>query len=285
MTLFGNYITVLGQAKVETSKIKIVKSLFRVTGAMLVPDDPVIKKWLYYEGNDCRTGDYFENGNINEDGYKGFINYFIERPQVSWKSLQDKFRSVDGLIAVDCTTSNKEDFYRSLLNEFLVWLKLPISKRQIDNDESKGSTSSKQMIAIFMRNIDECHIKDVMNHDPYIISRNFPSCVARFVKDTKFEIVHLYDKESDEPIYKQISQFIYAIDEYKDYIEDHTELTKGMISLLVPKHRFDGDNVEWQLKYQETTNYYRERIKSLYYQITGDATWLEPSYRVTEAKN
>lgn len=229
-TLFGNYITVLREAKMETSKPRIVRSLFKVAGATEEPDDPVIKKWLYCEGNDCRAVSYFENGKINEDGEKGIIAYFMERPHVSWESLREKFRLVDNLRAVDCNALNRDDFYRSLLDEFLVWLKLPISKRPTDkqssssfnagNDELEDSTLSNRMLQIFQQEYNDCHIKEFLASDQrYEISRDLLAWVDQFVESIESDVIQIYpyDKLDDKSkiMYESINRYAKTLCRYK----------------------------------------------------------------------
>ena len=133
---------------------------------------------------------------------------------------------------------------------------------------SHDATPSVQMLKIFKQTFDSCRVDELMR-EPGLLDPDVPSLVERFIKTIQLGIVPLFDHCKTDPMYIWISQLTNEVNEYNEYLKKNTEPTQGAFGFLVPLHRFEVDSVIWQIAFQETSNYYQQRIKFLYNQIIG----------------
>jgi hypothetical protein len=124
------------------------------------------------------------------------------------------------------------------------------------------------MLEFFLQAVKNCYVTDLM-FDPGLLDKDLLTWVDRFVSSAQHDIIHLFDHLKMEPMYISISRFINVVNEYNEYLKKNTKLSQGMLSFRVPLHRFDGDNIAWQVAFKKATAHYRQQIKSLYDDIVG----------------
>ena len=156
---FGSYINAIKNSGIiNYTKPKIVKDIFNAAGSVEEFSDSTAQKWI----DGARTPKikiYFPNEKIH---YSDFIRYFRSHTQYRWHQLQYEFSLISDESLVDCHTNNMEDFYQSLLKQFLLLLNLPIPEDAdinilLKNEAVYSSTVSSDSID---KNTDDCAFKD-----------------------------------------------------------------------------------------------------------------------------
>jgi hypothetical protein len=125
------------------------------------------------------------------------------------------------------------------------------------------------MVLILKQVFDDCRIEEIMG-EPSLLDSSLLTWVDRFVDTIQYDITLLFDYNKQNPCYIRINQFIKTMSDYSKYLKENTRPTWGMFGFLVPLHRSENDNIKWQIAFKKTTDYYRQRINSLYNEICNN---------------
>jgi len=123
MTLRDYIYAFHGAGLFSGNKEEIGADLFKVAGSAIPVTTDTVNKWLGIRGARKNYRGHFPDSQINESD---FIAYIERRTRHGFDMLQDEFRKLDNHL-VNCETNEAGIFYRSLLNQFLILLKLPLS--------------------------------------------------------------------------------------------------------------------------------------------------------------
>ena len=250
---------------IKHSKPDIVKDLFKASGAVGEFEVETIKQWLR-RGKGRGFRDYFIDGKVNKTG---FDNYFKTWAHYNWKQLQREFSLTRQNGFVDCDTESENDFYVSLLKQFIVMLKLPALEIVEDDKSTENSFSSqaiiqekqtyqkriseeifdkkistpstaKRMYKIFSQSSVNCGIHDYVKGKPM---NTFD--IQVFVENINQDILNEFEEHFDEPVYKSIIEYLTELKKFHELSLLNTlKISSEEIDHLVLQQRIILESIE-----------------------------------------
>jgi len=286
------YVGAIASSKITNdSKKKIVIDLFLAAGTYKRFAEDTANSWLSGERN-CKTSRYFPDGRINKDA---FIAYFRNRPEGSWKALQEAFRSLNTDNIVKCDTNNRDEFCRSLLHQFMSILGIPWPDEVISDtlaidehsvlpsnssrdevisqtanillDEvqieitSQNETTSQLMLKIFKRAIKKYNIAEFMNSDELVPS----SKVFDFVNEIKSKVFSPFIGSQKEWMYEKIREFTLKLESYNHILTMVRQSYREIFYLINEKEESLND-------FEKSVLPFRQLVDSLYSEICDGET-------------
>jgi hypothetical protein len=309
MTSFGKLIKVLNSTKVfrcprNALGVKILNAA-GIPEAKLTED--VVAKWIdrkvpYH----IASPKYFPDGKVNEIEV---IEYLQSWAGSKWEKLQVAFLEEANFCIVNCTTKNRDEFFRSILNQLTESLGLPLPEEPttetvtanepaaMPSDINKGETMSQnesppeQMLTIFKQSVFNFSIERCIKSEPtHFLNSDFFDNVNRFVKSIENNVKYKFPRHKKEVTYQRIIDFACVLSEYAGYLRNNTQLTGTLTDTFkIPTQ--DGEKIsvtpyqqfytytpsnngyaseEWKNEYATKTGNYRQQILSLLNEIGID---------------
>lgn len=276
---FRDYIVAIAEF-VNGAQYNIVMMLFKEAGAIKPVEEDTAKSWLRRDriNQQCRIRDYFPNDKLEE---KYFIKFLKDRVNTSWKELQKLFHSINDDNIVDVDTSNQDEFYWSLLNQFQKIHGLPLSESQTvpisatSNNNFHDNTPHKEMVRIFKEAAEYYSITSFINSEPSLIGfkllptdSDLLSLATRFVEDIQDELITPFDTYKSEILYIKISQFTTLVAKYKEYLKRELphygfpHISRERLGNINPLLNALPPNPK--SKFEIETEHYQAKLKSLY---------------------
>jgi len=225
---FGGLIKGINYTKVfRCNRVELAEGFLNAAGVLGERSDSAITKWIDRKTPDNIT-DYFLDGQANEPEV---LKHIRRGTRDEWPKIQDKFRDVDKCY-IDCTTTDKEEFCRSLLKQFVLSLGLlpqeldcdmrtpsinenkdsvgnapTISEASISSD-TQHEMSADQMRGLFARAVAHFDVMEIINRRPAILYRDDSASLNVFARRICDMLVLPYkEKHTDPMLYSAINSF------------------------------------------------------------------------------
>lgn len=201
-----------------------VSSLFESIGAEKITDvslEDTVKNWV--SGKNKSYKKYFKGKEFDQEGYNGFLQFIDENINVRFTNVQNSLEPYcKDYCYIDFKTDVREDFFASVLNQFMEIVGLPLPSTAVpfsqncneDYDkkqelESFNKTPTEQMRRLFERAVAEANIALHIRNLPDYLEDGLlcPQEVASFFDTMQTKIASGFIDQQDEELFQKIKEF------------------------------------------------------------------------------